>query len=156
MDDDELVDLYQQGESMNKLSARYEMSRPRVREILVRHRVAIRSDVPIIPPGMADAYRAGQTIRAVAEAFGYTYSKTRRMLINAGVRIRPTGGNGLPPTTRKRTRVSKELEQQQPPKPVEPLPVRVHVQTTARPVRDSGSYPSSELLARVLELVRAL
>lgn len=49
-----------------------------------QHREAVRTE-------LARLYRGGMTIRALISKFGYSYGFTRKLLVEAGVRLRPTG-----------------------------------------------------------------
>lgn len=44
---------------------------------------------------IADRYRAGATIAAVARAMGLAYGTVRQALIDSGVELRPRGTRGI-------------------------------------------------------------
>lgn len=49
-----------------------------------QHREAVRTE-------LARLYRGGMTIRVLMSKFGYSYGLTHKLLVEAGVTLRPTG-----------------------------------------------------------------
>jgi hypothetical protein len=94
-DPEDLVSAYQAGSSMLTLTDRFGLIRRHVKVILEDRGLEIRDGAPsrrMADKRMIDAYKSGQGIYAVAEIRRWSYGKTRRALLNAGVQLRPPGG----------------------------------------------------------------
>ncbi|MER7859315.1 MULTISPECIES: helix-turn-helix domain-containing protein [Amycolatopsis] len=91
---DELVRLYNDGETIESLAARYALSYHKVRTTLLAAGVTLRPpkiQLPPTPPGLVNAYLAGRSIRQLADIHGMSYNQTRRILLAEGVTLRPRG-----------------------------------------------------------------
>ncbi|MEU3767192.1 hypothetical protein AB0E55_19265 [Amycolatopsis keratiniphila] len=91
---DELVRLYNDGETIEGLAGRYALSYHKVRTTLLAAGVKLRPpkiQLPPTPPGLVNAYLAGRSIRQLADIHGMSYNQTRRILLAEGVTLRPRG-----------------------------------------------------------------
>jgi uncharacterized protein (DUF433 family) len=90
----ELIERYNDGETMEKLAAQYPLSYRKVRDVLIRAGVTIRPQkvlLPPTPPGLVNAYHDGRTIQQLATTYGMSYNQTRRILLAEGVQLRRRG-----------------------------------------------------------------
>lgn len=90
----ELVQRYDDGETMENLTRQYPLSYRKVREVLHRAGVTIRPPkilLPPTPPGLVNAYHDGRTIHQLATTYGRSYNQTRRILLAEGVQLRRRG-----------------------------------------------------------------
>lgn len=90
----ELVQRYNDGETMENLTEQYPLSYRKVRDMLHRAGATIRPQkilLPATPPGLVNAYHHGRTIQQLADAHGRSYSQTRRILLAEGVQLRRRG-----------------------------------------------------------------
>ena len=95
MPDIDVVEAYRGGRTMDQLVADTGLSFREVRKRVIGAGVETRPQAPAAapaPPGLVRHYERGATIRATAKAYGQSYGLTRRMLLNAGVVLRPRGG----------------------------------------------------------------
>ncbi|AUI57286.1 hypothetical protein [Amycolatopsis sp. BJA-103] len=91
---DELVRLYNEGETIENLAARFGLSYRNARTALLAAGVTLRPpkiQLPPTPPGLVNAYLAGRSIRQLADIHGMSYNQTRRILLAEGVVLRPRG-----------------------------------------------------------------
>ncbi|GAB3721827.1 hypothetical protein GCM10027598_35940 [Amycolatopsis oliviviridis] len=91
---DELVRLYNGGETIENLAARFGLSYRKVRTALLAAGVKLRPpriQLPPTPPGLVNAYFSGRSIRQLADMHGMSYNQTRRILLAEGVVLRPRG-----------------------------------------------------------------
>ncbi|MEU3764304.1 helix-turn-helix domain-containing protein [Amycolatopsis keratiniphila] len=90
-----LADHYvNEGDTIEGLAERYQLSYRAVRTALLRAGVTLRPQkvrLPPTPPGMVNAYNDGRSIRQLAATHGMSYCQTRRVLLAEGVQLRPTG-----------------------------------------------------------------
>ncbi|OKA08268.1 helix-turn-helix domain-containing protein [Amycolatopsis regifaucium] len=91
----ELADRYaNEGNTIEGLAERYQLSYRAVRIALLREGVTLRPPkipLPPTPPGMVNAYNGGRSIRQLAAIHGMSYCQTRRVLLAEGVQLRPRG-----------------------------------------------------------------
>ncbi|WP_370451369.1 helix-turn-helix domain-containing protein [Amycolatopsis sp. WAC 01416] len=72
----------------------YTLGYRKVRTLLLNSEVILRPPkilLPPAPPGLANAYRDGRSIRQLAAKHGMSYNQTRRILLAEGVQLRPRG-----------------------------------------------------------------
>ncbi|WP_410662954.1 helix-turn-helix domain-containing protein [Amycolatopsis sp. lyj-84] len=90
----ELVRLYNDGQTIERLARRYALTYQRARALLLGAGVALRPpkiQLPPTPPGMVKDYLGGWSIRQLAAKHGRSYNQTRRMLLAEGVQLRQRG-----------------------------------------------------------------
>ncbi|EMD23190.1 helix-turn-helix domain-containing protein [Amycolatopsis azurea] len=91
---EELVRLYDEGETIENLAERFGLSYRKARATLLAAGVKLRPpkiQLPPTPPGLVNAYFAGRSIRQLADIHGMSYNQTRRILLAEGVVLRPRG-----------------------------------------------------------------
>jgi hypothetical protein len=92
----ELGELYRGGATLAQLVERTGMPYYAVRQAVLEAGVSLRAahrEIPPAPPGFVEAYVRGDSIRAVADAFGVSFGMARRMLLQEGVTLRQRGGS---------------------------------------------------------------
>ncbi len=92
---DDLIRHYENGETIAGLTQQnHHLSYRKVRTLLLDAGVTLRPPkipLPPAPPGLANAYRDGLSIRNLAKKHGMSYNQTRRVLLALGVELRPRG-----------------------------------------------------------------
>lgn len=78
----DLVGRYSDGETIESLVAQYPFSYWKIRTTLIDSDVTLRPPripLPPTPPGLANAYNYGRTIRQLAATYGMSYSTRREV-----------------------------------------------------------------------------
>ncbi|MFJ7210729.1 helix-turn-helix domain-containing protein [Amycolatopsis sp. NPDC098790] len=93
--DDLLADLYAGGSSLAELARMSGLSYSWLRRRLLKAGVELRSrsrprESPVPPETLAEEYRAGTSILALAETYGLYYKRVRELLLLEGVELRPS------------------------------------------------------------------
>jgi hypothetical protein len=99
--EEEAADLkrrYESGESSTQLMQGFEGSYRTLRTILENAGVIFRTTppTPALPPGMAEMYLSGRSLRYTAAKFNVSLSMAKRMFDNAGIPLR---SRGRPPSS---------------------------------------------------------
>ncbi|WP_410625685.1 helix-turn-helix domain-containing protein [Amycolatopsis sp. cmx-8-4] len=94
---EEAADLkrrYDAGETLLALLEDFEGSYRILRKVLKSQGIKFRASQPLTPPappGMVETYASGKSIAGTGETFGVSRDIARRMLLEAGVTLRPRG-----------------------------------------------------------------
>ncbi|MEU0793831.1 helix-turn-helix domain-containing protein [Amycolatopsis sp. NPDC005961] len=93
--DNLLAELYARGASLAELARMSGLSYSWLRRRLLKAGVELRSraaprESPVAPGILADEYRAGVSILAIAEKHGLYYKRVRELLLREGVELRPS------------------------------------------------------------------
>lgn len=90
----ELSRRYKQGDTLSVLMENFDGSYRMLRNVLEAQGVEFRENRPMLrpaPPGMVETYRSGKSIIETGRRFGLGRDATKRMLLDAGVKLRGPG-----------------------------------------------------------------